>query len=796
MYTIKLKSSNRTMTVKHVIRNVSLKHVGRKGMAGAQGEQGDTGLQGPQGIQGATGSQGPAGATGATGPGVATGGTTGQILAKNSNTNYDTEWVDSSTGDVISVNGQSGVVVLESDDISDTGQTNKYVTAAEKVKLSNLSGTNTGDQDLSGLVPNTRTVNGHALSSNVTVTKSDVSLGNVDNTSDANKPVSTAQATAIGVVQSDVNAHEARTDNPHSVTKAQVGLSNADNTTDAGKPISTATQTALNAKLSKADSTATSTIDYNGKSLELNFTDAASSSDALKIINAGQGSAMDITQTDTTNNDPIVNIVLSQDTGIGLKINKTDADNSEGNIRLDGQKPEIEFVDYSVVDGYPTGPAGKLEIRSAQDQLQINSRTAADSGFEEAYLFQRKATGGGLYILGENGLNLNRGSGLSTKVRMSYNSAQQAAMDDYIELQSNYVANNDGDFAIRHKNSLGADSLLLSIDSSTNTTSVTNLAASTGAFSSDVTVPDEVYGAGWNGSLEVPTKNALYDKIETIGGGVSDGDKGDVTVASSGTVWTIDGKPSGAFVGTTDTQTLTNKTLTSPAISTPTGIVKGDVGLGNVDNTSDATKAAATETLTNKTIDTDGPNTIKIKGMTLSASSSNTGTLNFPSISSSQTLVTTTGTATLTNKTLTSPAITTPTGIVKGDVGLGNVDNTSNATERAATRTLTNARITKRTGTTTSSATPTINTDNVDLYSLTAQTADITSFTTNLSGTPTEGQTLWIAITGTAARAITWGASFEASTVALPTTTVTTARLDVGFVWNSVTSKWRCVATA
>ena len=111
-------------------------------------------------------------------------------------------------------------------------------------------------------------------------------------------------------------------------------------------------------------------------------------------------------------------------------------------------------------------------------------------------------------------------------------------------------------------------------------------------------------------------------------------------------------------------------------------------------------------------------------------------------------------------------------------------------------QTLTNKRITKCTGTTTSSATPTINTDNVEFYSLTAQAVDITSFTTNLSGTPTENQTLWIAITGTAARAITWGTSFEASTVALPTTTVTTNRLDVGFVWNTVTLKWRCVSSS
>lgn len=56
-------------------------------------------------------------------------------------------------------------------------------------------------------------------------------------------------------------------------------------------------------------------------------------------------------------------------------------------------------------------------------------------------------------------------------------------------------------------------------------------------------------------------------------------------------------------------ETLTNKTLTAPAISSPTGLVKGDVGLGNVDNTSDATKNAASVTLTNKTIAL-GSNTI------------------------------------------------------------------------------------------------------------------------------------------------------------------------------------------
>ena len=87
------------------------------------------------------------------------------------------------------------------------------------------------------------------------VTKTQVGLSNVDNTSDTNKPVSTAQAAAIAdaksagtTAQTSIANHIADKANPHSVTKAQVGLGNVDNTSDLNKPVSTATQSAINAK--------------------------------------------------------------------------------------------------------------------------------------------------------------------------------------------------------------------------------------------------------------------------------------------------------------------------------------------------------------------------------------------------------------------------------------------------------------------------------------------------------------------------------------------------------------------
>ena len=133
-----------------------------------------------------------------------------------------------------------------------------------------------------------------------------VGLGNVNNTSDASKPVSTAQAAADTAVAnaaaSALASHTGNTANPHNVTKAQVGLANVDNTSDAAKPISTATQTALDAKANSAALTAHTSATSNPHSVtkaQVGLANVDNTSDAAKPVSTAQATAI-ATKADTT----------------------------------------------------------------------------------------------------------------------------------------------------------------------------------------------------------------------------------------------------------------------------------------------------------------------------------------------------------------------------------------------------------------------------------------------------------------------------------------------------------------
>ena len=96
------------------------------------------------------------------------------------------------------------------------------------------------------------------------VTAAQVGLGNVNNTSDMDKPVSSKQAAAIKVAKDDITAHKNNKSNPHMVTAAQVGLGNVNNTSDANKPVSTAQQAALDKKIDKAGGTFSGNVAIQG----------------------------------------------------------------------------------------------------------------------------------------------------------------------------------------------------------------------------------------------------------------------------------------------------------------------------------------------------------------------------------------------------------------------------------------------------------------------------------------------------------------------------------------------------
>lgn len=117
--------------------------------------------------------------------------------------------------------------------------------SAQDVDLGNVDNTADMDKPISTLAA--AAIAERLLASDFT--KANLGLENVDNTSDASKPVSTAVAALLNQKAPTVNP--AFTGTVSGVTKSMVGLSNVDNTADADKPLSDAVKAALDAKADK-----------------------------------------------------------------------------------------------------------------------------------------------------------------------------------------------------------------------------------------------------------------------------------------------------------------------------------------------------------------------------------------------------------------------------------------------------------------------------------------------------------------------------------------------------------------
>lgn len=163
-------------------------------------------------------------------------------------------------------------------------------------------------------------------------------------------------------------------------------------------------------------------------------------------------------------------------------------------------------------------------------------------------------------------------------------------------------------------------------------------------------------GGGGSGDVSSNTSSSVDSEVAifsgTSGKTIKRATGSGLATLTSGVLSTTTA-PSGAIVGTTDTQTLTNKTITSPL-----GIVKGDVGLGSVDNTADTAKPVSTaqQTALDLKANLASPALTGTPTAPTAAAAANTTQL----ATTAHVFAERTNTATLTNKTLTSPTLTTP----------------------------------------------------------------------------------------------------------------------------------------
>jgi len=116
------------------------------------------------------------------------------------------------TGDYVDIaNGGTGAITA-GDALISLGAASALALTAETNRATSAEATLTSSVAAAqavadAAVPKTTTVNGLALSTNITITKALVGLGDVDNTSDINKPVSTAQAAADSAILTTANTY-------------------------------------------------------------------------------------------------------------------------------------------------------------------------------------------------------------------------------------------------------------------------------------------------------------------------------------------------------------------------------------------------------------------------------------------------------------------------------------------------------------------------------------------------------------------------------------------------------------
>lgn len=246
--------------------------IGPQGEIGPQGVKGDVGDVGPQGAKGAKGDTGPQGIKGDkgdkgdTGNGVPLGGIEGQILAKKSNSDYDFGWVDYNSKINSSEKGEAnGVAELDNTGKVPASQLPSFVDDVLDGYYKEADGKFYEEDTY------TTEILGETGKIYISI-DTDIQYRWTGNRFSAlggalvlGESSSTAYRGDRGKIAYDHS--QVRSGNPHGVTKTEVGLGNVDNTADADKPVSLLQQAALDTKEPqfRYDTMPTASIDYLGK---------------------------------------------------------------------------------------------------------------------------------------------------------------------------------------------------------------------------------------------------------------------------------------------------------------------------------------------------------------------------------------------------------------------------------------------------------------------------------------------------------------------------------------------------
>lgn len=408
-------------------------------------------------------------------------------------------------------------------------------------------------EELSDVYVNGSTVNDFLVKKttrweNITPTnvKTILAINNVDNTSDLNKPISTATQTALNAKQNIlVSGTNIKTIENQSllgsgnidITKSDVGLSNVDNTSDANKPISTATQTALDGKVDKVTGKGLSTEDYT--TAEKNKLAGIASGAEVNVNadwNAVSGDAQIL-------NKPTISGTNTGDQNIFSTI----AVAGQSNVVADSTSDTLTLVAGSNIT---------LTTNATNDEITIASTGGGGGGGGYTDEQAQDAVGG---ILTD-----------TTSIDLIYDdagntiSAQREALTGAITASKNSNTTALGTFTVSDLNTALSDG---DIATGGGTATGTNTGDQTITLTSDVT------GSG-TGSFATTIANNV------------------VTNAKSAQMATK------TYKGRTSAGTGNAEDVPVATLKTDLALVKGDVGLGNVDNTSDLNKPISTATQT------------------------------------------------------------------------------------------------------------------------------------------------------------------------------------------------------